>query len=139
MISITVKSRAKIDLDRFARKMPDLNKKALEPALNVISELVKTRYLKGPPPVRLKSRSGDLRRSIKTYVAINGDVAVGHIGTSEKSRKGYNYPRRWEYGKGARPFLTPAIENHIQKWVKVWRLALIEQIDNWIKANRGSK
>ena len=96
-------------LNRWAKKMPEKVKRALELGGWIIKTDVQKNRLTHQV---LHPQSGNLRASIDFRTKINvGEVRLS-IGTNQKSKSGFPYGWYWEVGaRKPRPFLKPAIQS----------------------------
>ncbi len=121
MVNIKIDtSKAERDFSALVMKVPFL---ALEPMKKVgifIAGRSQKLYLRGPRPRFLEVDTSRLRGSISSEAHLEGKNIVGTIGTNVKSKSGYNYPGRWEFGTNLRPFLQPAREKHRSEWHKIF-------------------
>lgn len=108
-IKVNYRDFSKVEL----RDVISAAKDVLKTGMFEIERTSKTKYLSGPRPVKLGVVSNALRASVKGTVEQNGYNLLGHAGIGPHVW----YGKVHEEGLGGmkkRPFLVPAIEDHIQ-------------------------
>ena len=120
-IKVTIDTKkAEKDLLALTRRVPFLALAPMKKAGIFIAGRSQKLYLRGPRPKFLEVDTSRLRGSISSEAHLEGKNIVGTIGTNIKSKSGYNYPGRWEFGTNPRPFLKPARDNHRDEWYKIF-------------------
>jgi len=122
-------------LNALIRKVPKLAINPLSLAIQYIAGQSQKIYLRGPRPERLGVKTGRLRNSISSKVAIEGGDIVGYVGTNVVSPGGFNYPGFWE-NRGRhgvpRPFLKPARDDTRAKWNKIFLDNFKSELLKWL-------
>jgi hypothetical protein len=100
------------------------------------AERIPDLYLRGPRPKRLVSMpgrtSGELARNIKARPGkgIAGEI---YVDNSVKGTGGYQYPRRWEYGSGKRPFLEPFLKQKGREVFQMFERLFKERLERYAR------
>jgi len=133
--------RVRNALNKLMRDIPKIVERPMMVVAQTIAGISQEHYLRGPKPDRLAVATGNLRKSISSKVEVKGEEVIGYVGTNVVSPGGFNYPAYWEFHghKGKpRPFLTPARENHRDKWWGVFVKELKKEMREYLnRLNKG--
>jgi hypothetical protein len=136
-IRIVVHSEKAIaDLKELYVMLPDWNELGLKRAAEFVRGVVQKHYLRGPRPEKLGVRTSRLHDSVDKDTKREGRDTRAWVGTNALSDEGYNYPSYWEYDGskhgGPRPFLRPAVEEHKEQWIEVWRKGIETHLNKFV-------